>query len=31
MSGCATMEPEDVDYDRPLVHRYVALMLALLD
>jgi hypothetical protein len=26
-----TMEPEDVDYDRPLVHRYVALMLALLD
>ncbi len=26
-----TMEPEDVDYDRPLVHRFVALMLALLD
>ncbi len=26
-----TMEPEDVEYARPLVHRYVALMLALLD
>lgn len=26
-----TMEPEDVEYDRPLVHRYVALMLALLN
>ena len=26
-----TMEPEDVEYGRPLVHRYVALMLALLD
>lgn len=26
-----TMEPEDVEYDRPLVHRFVALMLALLD
>ena len=26
-----TMEPEDVEFDRPLVHRYVALMLALLD
>jgi hypothetical protein len=25
------MEPEDVEYARPLVHRYVALMLALLD
>ena len=24
-----TMEPEDVEYDRPLVHRFVALMLAL--
>ena len=22
-----TMEPEDIEYDRPLVHRYVALML----
>lgn len=26
-----TMEPEDIEYDRPLVHRYVALMLALLE
>ena len=26
-----TMEPEDIEYDRPLVHRYVALMLTLLD
>lgn len=26
-----TMEPEDIAYDRPLVHRYVALMLTLLD
>ena len=26
-----TMEPEDVEYDRPLVHRFVALMLDLLD
>lgn len=26
-----TMEPEDVEYDRPLVHRYVNLMLALLE
>ena len=26
-----TMEPGDVEYDRPLVHRFVALMLALLD
>ncbi len=26
-----TMEDEDVAYGRPLVHRYVALMLALLD
>lgn len=26
-----TMEPEDIEYDRRLVHRYVALMLALLD
>lgn len=26
-----TMEPEDIEYDRPLVDRYVALMLALLD
>lgn len=26
-----TMEPEDTEYDRPLVHRYVALMLALLE
>ena len=26
-----TMEPEDIEYDRPLVHRYVALMLALLN
>ena len=26
-----TMEDEDVTYDRPLVHRFVALMLALLD
>lgn len=26
-----TMEPEDVEYDRPLVHRFVALMLAILD
>ena len=26
-----TMEPEDLEYDRPLVHRYVALMLALLE
>ena len=26
-----TMEPEDIEYDRPLVHRFVALMLALLD
>ena len=25
-----TMEPEDIEYDRPLVHRFVALMLALL-
>jgi hypothetical protein len=25
------MEPEDVEFDRPLVHRYVALMLALLE
>ena len=26
-----TMEPEDIEYDRPLVHRFVALMLALLN
>ena len=26
-----TMEPEDIEYDRPLVHRYVALMLTLLE
>ncbi len=26
-----TMEPEDIEYDRPLVHRFVALMLALLE
>ncbi len=26
-----TMEPEDIEYDRPLVHRYVALMLTFLD
>lgn len=26
-----TMEPEDIEYDRPLVHRYVALMLALVN
>ena len=26
-----TMEPEDIDYDGPLVHRFVGLMLALLD
>ena len=26
-----TMEDEDVAYDRPLVHRFVALMLALLN
>ncbi len=26
-----TMEPEDIEYNRPLVHRYVALMLALLE
>ena len=26
-----TMEPEDIEYDRPLVHRFVALMQALLD
>ena len=26
-----TMEPEDIEYDRPLVHRYVALMLELLE
>ncbi|MCY4559233.1 MAG: hypothetical protein OXF79_23205 [Chloroflexi bacterium] len=26
-----TMELEDIEYDRPLVHRYVALMLTLLD
>ena len=26
-----TMEDEDITYDRPLVHRFVALMLALLD
>ena len=26
-----TMEPEDIEYDRPLVHRFVVLMLALLD
>ena len=25
-----TMEPEDIEYDRPLVHRFVALMLAIL-
>ena len=25
-----TMEPEDIEYDRPLVHRYVTLMLELL-
>ncbi len=26
-----TMEPEDIEYDRPLVHRFVALMLTLLE
>ena len=26
-----TMEPEDIEYDRPSVHRYVALMLTFLD
>ena len=26
-----TTEPEDIEYDRPLVHRYVALMLTLLE
>ena len=26
-----TMEPDDIEYDRPLVHRFVALMLALLE
>ena len=26
-----TMEPEDIEYDRPLVHRHVALMLTLLE
>ena len=26
-----TMEPEDIEYDRPLVHRYVVLMLTLLE
>ncbi len=26
-----TMEPEDIEYDRPLVHRFVALMLDLLE
>ena len=26
-----TMEPEDVEYDRPFVHRFVALMLGLLE
>ena len=26
-----TMEPEDIEYDRPLVHRFVALMLAISD
>lgn len=26
-----TMEPEDIEYDRPLVHRFVDLMLALLE
>ena len=26
-----TMEPEDIEYGRPLVHRYVALMLELLE
>lgn len=25
------MEPEDIEYDRPLAHRFVALMLALLE